>query len=66
MAMNLILENAELSFEVTCADNTDLDGTFEATCMETGELLQINGWLFDITDISNVDLHGWTPASEAA
>ena len=26
----------------------DLDGTFEMTCEDTGELLAVNGWLFSV------------------
>lgn len=28
------------------APNADLDLSFEATCLDTGESLKVNGWLF--------------------
>jgi hypothetical protein len=34
------------TLEIECAADADLDGTFEATCLDTGERLKINGWLW--------------------
>ena len=35
-----------VDLDLAHAADADLDGTFEATCMDTGEVLQVNGWLF--------------------
>lgn len=32
------------------APNEDLDGAFWANCAETGDALQLNGWLLDLHD----------------
>lgn len=32
------------------APNEDLDGAFWANCAETGDALQVNGWMFDLHD----------------
>lgn len=31
----------------TAASDEEMDGTFTATCLDTGETLRINGWLID-------------------
>lgn len=64
MTRHLLLESSEYDFEVEVEDGVDLDGTFDAICVETGEHLRINGWLFIATDITDSDLNGWTPAWE--
>ena len=38
--------SAQYDLELAYAPSADLDATFEATCLATGELLKINGWLF--------------------
>jgi hypothetical protein len=30
--------------DVLVADDADMDGAFDALCLETGEVLRINGW----------------------
>ena len=30
--------------DVLVADDADMDGTFDAICIETGDMLRINGW----------------------
>lgn len=52
---NLFIETPIHSFEVEAADDVNIEGAFEATCLETGERLTINGWQCDITDWTNVD-----------
>jgi hypothetical protein len=42
---HLLIEMGWHSLEVAVADDVDLDDAFEATCLDTGELLRINGWL---------------------
>ena len=32
------------------AADADLDGRFEATCLDTGDLLKVNGWLYETED----------------
>ena len=39
--------------EVAVKPGTDLDGTFEATCLDTGEALNINGWMIDHIELLN-------------
>ena len=39
--------------EVAVKAGTDLDGTFKATCLDTGETLNINGWLIDHIELLN-------------
>lgn len=31
-------------FDVMVADDADLDGAFDAVCVESGERVRINGW----------------------
>lgn len=31
-------------------DDVDFDDRFQATCAETGDLLDVNGWLYDVAD----------------
>ena len=38
--------------DVMVADDADLDGTFDAVCVDTGERLRVNGWL--ISDIEEI------------
>lgn len=33
------------TLQMWIAPDTDLDGTFKGVCAETGEILQVNGWL---------------------
>lgn len=47
MAKQLLVEGMGYSLEVEVADDVDLDGEFEALCLDTGEKLQIKGWLID-------------------
>lgn len=64
MTRHIQLESDMYDFEVEVDDDVDLDGTFDALCVETGERLRINGWMFIATDITDSDLNGWTPAWE--
>lgn len=34
------------SFDLTFSPSADLDSTFEAVCLDTGETLKVRGWLF--------------------
>lgn len=34
------------SLDLAFAPSADLDSTFEAVCLDTGETLQVHGWLF--------------------
>lgn len=42
-----IIELGGYTLDVTYRADADLDGTFAATCNDTGERLAINGWLID-------------------
>jgi hypothetical protein len=42
-----LIEIGDCSLDVTYSADVDLDGTFTATCNDTGETLSINGWLID-------------------
>lgn len=53
--LNLLIETPIHSFEVECAADVDIEGEFEALCLETGEWLTIYGWQCDITDLTGVD-----------
>jgi hypothetical protein len=44
--------SAKHDLELAYAPIADLDATFEATCLATGELLNINGWLFCFEPLS--------------
>jgi hypothetical protein len=37
---------------VQVADSQDLDCTFEAKCLDTGEMLTINGWCFTFEEVA--------------
>lgn len=46
--MRYLLEMGACSLDVTTeADADEMDGAFTAVCNDTGERLQINGWLID-------------------
>jgi hypothetical protein len=32
--------------------NANLDSTFEAVCLDTGDILSINGWLFTFEEVA--------------
>lgn len=34
-------------FDVLVADDADLDGSFDAICVEDGERVRIHGWMAD-------------------
>lgn len=36
----------EYELEIAVKPGTDMDSTFTAVCLATGETLRINGWLF--------------------
>lgn len=45
-------------FEAACHElflafheDAELDGTFDATCLDSGELLRVNGWNYERKDI---------------
>jgi hypothetical protein len=44
--------SAQYDLELAYAPNADLDATFDATCLDTGELLRVNGWLFCFDPLS--------------
>jgi hypothetical protein len=50
------VSNGTTDLEVLIADGTDLDGTFEAIDVETGELLRINGWQADTIEAIGADM----------
>ena len=45
--MRIYASSAQFDLEGTCADDADLDGTFELLT-DDGEMLLVNGWLFVI------------------
>jgi hypothetical protein len=51
--MRIIAESSQYILEGEVADDTDLDGTF-VLIEDSGEKLQVNGWLFNIERVNNV------------
>lgn len=47
----LLAISSQYDLDILCSENADLDGTFTAVCMDTGEELRINGWLFTFEEI---------------
>lgn len=43
----LLIDMGCYSLELEVADDIDMDGEFDATDLNTGEQLRINGWLID-------------------
>lgn len=43
----LAIEIGTYSLNVEVADDVELDDRFPALCLDTGEQLQINGWLIE-------------------
>lgn len=43
----LLVEMGPYSLDLAVADDADTDGTFEATCNDTGEKLTVHGWLIE-------------------
>jgi hypothetical protein len=44
-------EGGMYSLDLLVCPDADLDGTFRAWCVDTGEQLSVNGWLFIIEDM---------------
>lgn len=42
------------------ASGADLDGSFDATCLDTGERLTVNGWLY-VAELDAADEGGGEP-----
>ncbi|KQX19348.1 MULTISPECIES: hypothetical protein [unclassified Sphingomonas] len=47
------IEMGPYTLDVTFSADADLDGTFEAVCNDTGEILRINGWLIEDIDYTD-------------
>ena len=45
-----LFDNGHVTLTVAFRPDTDLDGEFEALCLDTGEMLKVNGWLFGEAD----------------
>jgi len=45
--MKLIIDMGCHTLEVEVEADVDLDSRFKARCLDTGEMLWINGWLID-------------------
>lgn len=43
----LLIDLGCSTLEVEVSENADLDGAFRARCLDTGEILIINGWTID-------------------
>lgn len=43
-------EGGEYSLHLAFAPDEDIDGAFEAMCLETGEMLLVSGWLFSFEE----------------
>jgi hypothetical protein len=44
------ISNGMYDLDVLVADDADLDGTFEAICIDTGDTLRINGWQANVIE----------------
>lgn len=44
---DVICDSAEVTLEGWIKPDADLDGTFKLIDGDTGEVLKVNGWLFD-------------------
>ena len=44
----VIADSVACTLHLMVDPNQDLDGTFEATCLDTGQTLKVNGWLFTL------------------
>lgn len=40
------------TIELAFAPDADLDGAFRATCLETGDQVRANGWMFETIEVS--------------
>lgn len=52
MTIRYFMSDGTNDLDVLVDENADLDGTFEAICVETGDRLRVNGWL--ISDIEEI------------
>lgn len=41
-----IFDSSHCTLTVAFRPDADLDSAFEAMCLDTGEMLSVNGWLF--------------------
>ncbi len=53
---HLLVDAGLYSLELEVADDADLDGQFEALCLDTGERLRVNGWM--IENVEEVEREG--------
>ena len=51
MTTRYMIDIGMATLDVEVADDADMDGTFTAKCLDTGETLSINGWLIDDMEI---------------
>lgn len=42
--------SAEADLYLAHKEDADIEGAFSATCLETGDALKVNGWLFERED----------------
>ena len=42
----LYLTSVEFELDLLIKPGTDIDGTFEAWCLDTEEIIHVNGWMF--------------------
>lgn len=45
----ILAESTEYDLDGWIAADADVDGVFEMTCSDTGDLLKVRGWLFAVT-----------------
>ena len=45
----IVAESGEYDFEGWTSPDADLDGIFAMTCGDTGDVLELRGWLFAVT-----------------
>lgn len=48
------MTDGQADLDVLVADDTDLDGEFEAHCLDTGDTLIVRGWM--MTDVAELPL----------
>lgn len=53
MTRDVLADGGPYTLELRIPVDADLDGTFMAVCLETGETLSINGWLFTFEDLKD-------------
>ena len=53
MTRDVLADGGPYTLELRIPVDADRDGRFKAECLDTGETLWVNGWLFTFEDLND-------------